>query len=165
MCYQRECTHEPSSCPLPALSSNLQPLVSAAPPALPSTAASPHTLSPPPPSVFAVSPAVQRCAFSAALWHTPLTPLNPKLQIGDVVVDAAFFSGGGGSSAWSGNRSFVFTLAAPTSLLFAVRSFILTGSAARRLRHVTDACSAGQRGVPRARAVAVSSIAGMRVRV
>jgi hypothetical protein len=42
------------------------------------------------------------------------------VKVGDVVVDGAFFSGGGGSSAWSGNRSFVFSLAAPTSLLFAV---------------------------------------------
>jgi hypothetical protein len=46
------------------------------------------------------------------------------IQVGDVVVDGNFFSGGGGSSAWSGNRSFVFTLAAPTSLLFAVSSLL-----------------------------------------
>jgi hypothetical protein len=57
------------------------------------------------------------------------------MQISDVVVDGLFFSGGGGSSAnvfsaWGGNRSFAFTLAAPTSLLFAV----LTPSTAQRDR-------------------------------
>jgi hypothetical protein len=42
------------------------------------------------------------------------------VQVGDVVIDGTFFAGGGGSSAWSGNRSLIFALAAPTSLLFAV---------------------------------------------
>ena len=92
VCYQRECTHEPSSCPLPALSSNLQPLVSAAF-TLHCTAASPRlatTLSHASllPLHFALSPALQRrphtplthltrYSHTSHATHTPHTPLTP----------------------------------------------------------------------------------------
>ena len=92
-------------------------------------------------------------APTSPLWSAqPLPPLycaaclaSSAVQVADVVVDGTFFAGGGGSSAWSGNRSLTFTLAAPTSLLFAVTS-PLRSCSCRSQCFVNLPCS-GERGV------------------
>jgi hypothetical protein len=80
-------------------------------------------------------------------------------QVGDVVVDGFFFAGSGGSSAWSGNRSFVFSLAAPTSLLFAVSAFIPLPCTfnAELTPSVSDEC-----GVPSRSTITISECASVK---